>query len=83
MRRSGSGKGVCQGAPSQAFTSPRSRALRGADTHEYVFLLNHSGEPTALGPIGTEGTDLLTGTLMSGHVELEPLGAAAIQRATP
>ncbi|TMR21298.1 beta-galactosidase [Nonomuraea turkmeniaca] len=58
-------------------------SVRGDDAYEYVFLLNHSGELSASVPIGAEGTDLLTGTPVSGQVELEPLGAAVIRRAAP
>jgi beta-galactosidase len=54
-------------------------SVRGDASHEYVFLLNHSGEQSASVPVGGEGTDLLTGRPVSGEVTLEPLGAAVIQ----
>ncbi|MFI7130621.1 beta-galactosidase [Nonomuraea sp. NPDC050153] len=56
-------------------------SVRGDDEHEYVFLLNHSGELSASVPFEGEGTDLLTGRAVSGAVELAPLGAAVIRRA--
>ncbi|WP_431918631.1 beta-galactosidase [Nonomuraea jabiensis] len=56
-------------------------AVRGDEEHEYVFLLNHSGELGASVPFEGEGTDLLTGQAVSGPVELAPLGAAVIRRA--
>ncbi|MFC4011178.1 beta-galactosidase [Nonomuraea purpurea] len=55
-------------------------SVRGDAAHEYLFLLNHSGELNASVPLEAEGTDLLTGTTVSGTVELAPLGAAVIQR---
>ncbi|MEV0234467.1 beta-galactosidase [Nonomuraea sp. NPDC050786] len=55
-------------------------AVRGDAEHEYVFLLNHSGEEGASVPFDGEGTDLLTGERVSGSVALAPLGAAVIQR---
>ncbi|MEV4013743.1 beta-galactosidase [Nonomuraea angiospora] len=58
-------------------------AVRGDEEHEYVFLLNHSGELGASVPFEGEGTDLLTGQAVSGPVELAPLGAAVIRRARP
>ncbi|MEU6788445.1 beta-galactosidase [Nonomuraea angiospora] len=56
-------------------------AVRGDAEHEYVFLLNHSGELSASVPFEGEGIDLLTGQAVSGPVELAPLGAAVIRRA--
>ncbi|MEV1178660.1 beta-galactosidase [Nonomuraea sp. NPDC049784] len=56
-------------------------AVRGDAEHEYVFLLNHSGEESASVPFEGEGTDLLTGERVSGPVDLAPLGAVVIQRA--
>lgn len=56
-------------------------SVRGDDSCEYVFLLNHSAEEAASVPVGGEGTDLLTGAAVSGQVALEPLGAAVIQLA--
>ncbi|WP_223167460.1 beta-galactosidase [Nonomuraea sp. SYSU D8015] len=56
-------------------------SVRGDETHEYVFLLNHSGELSASVPVGGEGTDLLTGQPVAGEVELAPLGAAVIRLA--
>ncbi|MFC5827443.1 beta-galactosidase [Nonomuraea insulae] len=56
-------------------------SVRGDDSFEYVFLLNHSAEEGASVPVGGEGTDLLTGAAVSGQVALEPLGAAVIQLA--
>ncbi|MEO3885299.1 beta-galactosidase [Nonomuraea sp. B5E05] len=58
-------------------------SVRGNDTYEYVFLLNHSAELSASVPLEGPGTDLLTGSPVSGQVELGPLGAAVIQRALP
>ncbi|WP_344993220.1 beta-galactosidase [Nonomuraea helvata] len=55
-------------------------AVRGDAEHEYVFLLNHSGEESVSVPFDGEGTDLLTGERVSGSVDLAPLGAAVIQR---
>ncbi|QYC42739.1 Beta-galactosidase BgaB [Nonomuraea coxensis DSM 45129] len=54
-------------------------AVRGDETHEYVFLLNHSGESGASVPLETDGTDLLTGRAVAGRVELAPLGAAVVR----
>ncbi|MEO3791782.1 beta-galactosidase [Nonomuraea sp. B10E15] len=58
-------------------------SVRGDDTYEYVFLLNHSAELAASVPLEVPGTDLLTGSPVAGQVELGPLGAAVIQRALP
>ncbi|MFG1703124.1 beta-galactosidase [Nonomuraea sp. M3C6] len=55
-------------------------AVRESSEHEYVFLLNHSGEQSASVPVDGDGTDLLTGRAVSGVIELAPLGAAVIQR---
>ncbi|TDD16855.1 beta-galactosidase [Nonomuraea diastatica] len=58
-------------------------SVRGDETYEYVFLLNHSAELSASVPLEGQGTDLLTGSPVSGRVELGPLGAAVVQRALP
>ncbi|WP_236666876.1 MULTISPECIES: beta-galactosidase [unclassified Nonomuraea] len=55
-------------------------SVRGDETYEYVFLLNHSGELRASVPLEGPGTDLLTGTPVARQVELGPLGAAVVQR---
>lgn len=47
--------------------------------HSYLFLLNHTDEP-AEAPV-PDGTDLLTGTPVSGRLRLAPLGAAVIRTA--
>ncbi|MEU6713617.1 beta-galactosidase [Nonomuraea sp. NPDC046802] len=54
-------------------------SVRGDGAHEYLFLLNHSGELSASVPLKAEGTDLLTGATVSETVELAPLGAAVIR----
>ncbi|MET8543334.1 Beta-galactosidase C-terminal domain [Kitasatospora sp. NPDC004799] len=56
----------------------RPSAPRGADGTGYLFLLNH-GPDERLVPLGTPGTDLLTGTEAAGAVTLAPLGAAVIR----
>ncbi len=55
-------------------------AVRGDDTHEYVFLLNHDSARTVTVALPGAGTDLLTGAAVEGEVTLGPLGAAVVRR---
>ncbi|MFI7454099.1 beta-galactosidase [Nonomuraea sp. NPDC049714] len=54
--------------------------VRGDERQEYVFLLNHSPDLPATVPLSGGGTDLLTGSAVSGQITLAPLGAAVVRR---
>jgi beta-galactosidase len=56
-------------------------AVRGDDTHEYVFLLNHDAARTVTVALPGAGTDLLTGAAVEDEVTLGPLAAAVVRRA--
>jgi beta-galactosidase len=51
---------------------------RVSESAEYLFLLNHSGTESAALQAGPGGTDLITGTPVSGPLTLPPLGVAVL-----
>ena len=53
-------------------------ARRMTDSAEYLFLLNHSGSEAATVPVAPGGTDLITGTQVTGQVTLPPLAVAVL-----
>jgi len=53
-------------------------ARRATDSDEYLFLLNHSPAEAATVPVAPDGTDLITGTQVTGPITLPPLAVAVI-----
>jgi beta-galactosidase len=51
---------------------------RTGETAEYLFLLNHSSDETAVLPVEPGGTDLMTGAQTSRSLTLPPLGVAVV-----
>ena len=51
---------------------------RTSESTEYLFLLNHSDTDAATIPAEPGGTDLITGTQVSGPLTLEPLAVAVL-----
>ena len=48
------------------------------ETMEYLFLLNHSADGPATVPVPPDGTDLISGTRVSGPLTLPPLAVAVL-----
>jgi len=51
---------------------------RASETTEYLFLLNHSDTDAATVPVAPGGTDLISGTQVSGPLTLQPLAVAVL-----
>jgi beta-galactosidase len=51
---------------------------RATETVEYLFLLNHSADAAAAVPVPPDGTDLISGTRVSGPLTLPPLAVAVL-----
>jgi beta-galactosidase len=64
---------VVDGAPGFVEATRRMNA-----TAEYLFLLNHSGTESATVTVEPGGTDLITGTPVTGQLTLTPLDVAVI-----
>jgi beta-galactosidase len=53
-------------------------ARRATASAEYLFLLNHSPAESASVPVAPGGTDLLTGSQVTGPITLPPLAVAVV-----
>ena len=51
---------------------------RATETMEYLFLLDHSADVPAAVPVPPDGTDLISGTRVSGPLTLPPLAVAVV-----
>ncbi|HXT90299.1 MAG TPA: Beta-galactosidase C-terminal domain [Trebonia sp.] len=59
-------------------TDDPGRGGRASETTEYLFLLNHSDSDEATVPVAPGGTDLISGTQVSGPLTLPPLAVAVL-----
>ena len=55
-------------------------SVRGGETAEFLFVINHTADPCALNYGEWSGHDLLTGKSCAGQTTLEPLGVRIIHR---